>query len=406
LAKKNTKKSNKPVELDLSALGEDAGLTLLQDSDYAAVLDRLPLFLPRIDRIFGGGFPFGRIIEIAGKNAGGKSTLAFHAARVATMLGCIVVLIDVEGTADRVRLTHLGIDVSKILVKQPDLANGVNLTVEEIGRTVESTLALFKKKYPHIPVIYIWDSLGQTPSEVEFSKEYGDKNVGARASAVTQLITKINPQISDTKSMFIAINQIRDDIGGNTMFATSKMPGGRLWEHALSLRVEIKKKQAIDKTVSGKKVKLGHIMGVKVNKSKVSRPHQEEDAYLISDNGIDYEYNLVRMAEEAKFVSTTGRSYEYVDSDGTIHKKEKEAFVEWLRTPEAQPVREELLNLLVAHEFPNGYTALTNANLEITGWMDTVKEAGLVTLAEIEETPQSADDIINSVQNDIDGELG
>ena len=403
MAKKPSKKAVAPVEINLQDLAQDAGLTLLRDSDYAMVFDRLPLFLPRIDKQFGGGLPFGRMIEIAGKNAGGKSTIAFHAARVATSLGCIVVLIDVEGTADRVRLSHLGIDVSKVMVKQPNPDEGINLTVEEIGKTVEDTLAVFKKNYPNTPVIYIWDSVGQTPSKVELDKDYGEQNVGARAKAITQFITKVAPQISETKSMLIAINQIRDDIGGNPMFNTMKVPGGKAWEHYASLRIEVKKKTAIKKGTE----KIGHVMGVKVNKSKVSRPHTEEDAYLISDNGIDYEYNIAHMAKDANIIKAPGSSFEYVDSNGEIHKQKRENFVEWLRTPEGQPTREEILNKLVALEFPEGYTTLTNASLDIAGWIDTVLPAGLTPLSEIPVPAEGSgsDDILAEVQNEINGAL-
>ncbi|AYJ75223.1 putative RecA [Bacillus phage BSP36] len=398
---KKKQQNKKSVELNLQELGEDVGLTLLRDSDYAMVFDRLPLFLPKIDKQFGGGLPFGRMVEVAGKNAGGKSTLAFHAARVATKLGCIVVLIDVEGTADRVRLAHLGVDINSVFVKQPDESKGIRLTVEEIGRTIESTLEVFKSKYPEVPVIYIWDSLGQTPSETELDKDYGEHNVGARAKAITQLITKIAPQLSETKSMLLAINQIRDDIGGNPKFATVKVPGGKSWEHFASLRIEIKKKNAITKGDT----KIGHIMGVKVNKSKVSRPHTEENAYLISDNGIDYEYNIAKMAEDAKVLGGTTQSYEYIDSNGERHKKKKDDFIEWMRTPEGQHVREELLNKLVSIEFPEGYVALKNKTLDISGWIDTVHEVGLTPMSELPENAGSdTDDILAEVHNEINGE--
>jgi recombination protein RecA len=395
LAPKKKVKSNKPVEIDLQALSADAGLTLLRDSDYAMVLDRLPLFLPRIDRIFGGGLPFGRMVEIAGKSAGGKSTLTFHAARVGTALGCIVVLIDVEGTADRERLAHLGVDISKVMVKQPDPDKGIALTVEEVGRTIEDTLKLFKQKYPDVPVIYIWDSVGQTPSEVELGKDFGDQNVGARAKAITQFITKVTPLVAETKSLVLAINQVRDDIGGNPMFPTMKVPGGRAWEHAASLRLEIKKKQAIKKGQEN----IGHTMGVKVNKSKVSRPHQEVNGFLISDNGIDYEYNLAKMAEEDKILGGTAQSYEYVDANGEVHKMKKENFIEFLRTEEGQHVRQELLNHLIAVEFPDGYTALTNATLDISGWIDKVIPVEAPVAAP--ESGSTTDNLVDEIANEI-----
>ena len=392
------KKNDKTVDLDLSALAGDTGLTLLRDSDYAMVFDRLPTFLPRIDMVFGGGLPFGRMVEVAGKPGGGKSTIAFHIARVGTALGCIVVLIDVEGTADRVRLAHLGIDINKVLVKQPreDLKNpknSIKLTVEEVGRTIETTLQIFKVKYPNIPVIYIWDSVGQTPSDDEMAKDFGEKNVGARAKAITQFVTKIGPEISASKSLLIGINQVRDDIGGNPMFPTYNVPGGNAWEHYASLRLEIQQKKAIKKGES----KIGHQMGVHIRKSKVSRPFQIANSFLISDNGLDYEYNLANMAEEEKILPVSGMSYEYVDLLGTIHKMKKETFIEWLRTEEGQPVRQELMNRLILHYFPDGnYPALNNATLDISGWIDKVDLASISG-----EQPKTA-----GTDFDLDSELG
>ncbi|QZA69638.1 RecA-like DNA recombinase [Bacillus phage 035JT004] len=367
---KKKKQNNVSVDIDLSSLAQDAGLTILRDSEYALVKDRLPTFLPRIDKVFGGGLPFGRMIEVAGVPGGGKSTLAFHIARVGTQLGCIVVLIDVEGTADRVRLAELGIDISKVLVKQPDLEKDIALTVEEIGRTVEQCLEIFGKKYPGVPVVFVWDSVGITPSEGELDKDYGEKNVGMRAKAITQFITKVAPQVTAQKAMLIGINQIRADIGGNTMFPTMSVPGGKAWEHYASLRLEIQKKAAIKKGTD----KIGHELGVKVNKSKVSRPHQVALSYLISDNGLDYEYNLAKMAEADGLLNSVGQSYEHVDRYGEIHKKKKENFIEWLKTPEGQHVREEILNALIEYEYPGGtYPAFDNDSLDISGWIDKVE---------------------------------
>lgn len=370
-------KKKKPIDIDLSKLAGDAGLTILQDSDYAVVYDRLPLFLPRIDRIFGGGLPFGRMIEVAGKPGSGKSTLSFHVARVATALGCIVLLVDVEGTADRDRLSHLGIDTSKILVKQPDEEQGIKLTVEEVGRTIEQSLEVFHKAYPGVPIVIIWDSVGQTPSDEEMGKDYGERTVGSRAKAITQLVYKIAPIISETKSLFIGINQVRDEIGGNMMFPTYSVPGGNAWEHYASLRLEIKQKQQLKRSQD----RIGHTMGVNVRKSKVSRPFQEENAFLISDNGIDYEYNLAEMAKEEGILKAPGRSFEYVDANGEVHKQERANFIEWLRTQEGAHVRAELLNKLIELEFPNGYPPLTNESLAINGWIDPVFTAPTQTEA-------------------------
>ncbi|WNO29881.1 putative DNA recombination and repair protein [Bacillus phage SDFMU_Pbc] len=401
MAKKKTSKQADPSVIDLSELAEDAGLVLLRDSDYATIFDRLPTFFPQLDRYLGGGLPFGRMVEIAGANAAGKSTLAFHVARVATLLGCIVVLIDVEGTADKDRLAQLGIDTTKILVKQPDEKKEVALMVESVGKTIEQTIELFKKKYPNTPIVYIWDSLGQTPSEVEMDKDFGDKNVGARAAAISQLIYKVGPLITSTKSLFIAINQVRADIGGNPMFAQAKMPGGKAWEHYASLRIEVQKGAAIKKGEE----KIGHNLKIKINKSKVSRPHTMAQLDLISDEGIPYERNITRLAEEAGILGGTSQSYEYVDNNGEIHKKRKDLFVEFLQK-EGAHIREELLNKLIQIEFPEGYTALTNENLRLDGWIDRVyppvATAPISTAKGDAGLDDDADAMIQEIQDDID----
>lgn len=400
MAKAKTKKAPASVDLDLSALNLSGGLVLLRDSDYAKVFDRLPLFLPKIDKILGGGLPFGRMIEVAGVPSGGKSTFTHHVMRVATALGCICVLIDVEGTSDNERLSSLGIDTSRVLVKQPDPDKGTALTVEEVGQTVEETLELFKEKFPHVPVVYVWDSVGSTPSMVELEKDFGEQNVGARAKAITQFVTKVTPMVSQSKSLFIGINQVRDDIGGNPMFKTYKVPGGKAWEHAATLRLEIKKKSAIKKGSGATAERLGHTMGVKTQKSKVSRPFQEADGSLLADTGIDYEYNIAKMSEDAKVLGTTGQSYEYVDAMGVSYKQKKENFIEWLRD-EGSHVRQELLNKLIQIEFPDGYTALKNETLDISGWIDQVVPVISPEFSKSSDNSDNIEDLLAKEAEDI-----
>ncbi|WPF70124.1 UvsX-like recombinase [Bacillus phage BC-VP] len=399
-AKSKGKQATTSVDLDLSALNLSGGLVLLRDSDYAKVFDRLPLFLPKIDKILGGGLPFGRMIEVAGVPSGGKSTFTHHVMRVATALGCICVLIDVEGTSDNERLSSLGIDTSRVLVKQPDPDKGTALTVEEVGQTVEETLQLFSEKFPNVPVVYVWDSVGSTPSMVELEKDFGEQNVGARAKAITQFVTKVTPMVSQSKSLFIGINQVRDDIGGNPMFKTYKVPGGKAWEHAATLRLEIKKKSSIFKGSGANKERLGHTMGVKTQKSKVSRPFQEADGTLLADTGIDYEYNIAKMSEDAKVLGTTGQSYEYVDAMGVSYKQKKENFIEWLRD-EGSHVRQELLNKLIQVEFPDGYTALKNETLDISGWIDQVVPVISPEFSQSSDNSDNIEDLLAKEAEDI-----
>lgn len=378
----------KQAELDLSKLTGDTGLTLLNDSNYAVIYDRLPLFLPRIDRILGGGIPFGRMIEVAGNPSSGKSTLSYHIARVATALNCIVLLIDVEGTADSERLSHLGIDTSKVLVKQPDQAKGISLTVEEVGRTIESSMEIFKEKFPNTPVVIIWDSVGQTPSEEEMARDFGERSVASRARAITQLVYKIAPRVAEDKAIFVGINQVRADVGGNPMFAQYVVPGGMAWEHYASLRLQIIQSTAIKRGQD----RIGHVARVNIRKSKVSKPFQVENGFLIAENGFDYEYNIAEMAKEGEILKGVGQSFEYVDSNGEIHKKRRDNFIEWLRTDEkGHEIREEILNKLIELEFPQGYPPLYNENISIEGWIDKITYDPQKEEPEPKEEPKKKD---------------
>ncbi|AXQ67447.1 RecA [Bacillus phage OmnioDeoPrimus] len=383
------------ADFDLSELtSESDGLVLLQDSGFAEVKDWLPTFFPRLDRALGGGLPFGRMIEIAGIPSGGKSTMTHHIARVASQLGCIVVLIDVEGTSDKVRLTTLGIDTRKIMIKEPDAKKGRPLTIEEVGKTVAKTLKTFEEKAPNRPIVYIWDSLGQTPSIVQYEKDFGEKDVGAKANALAQMCTKLSPLIAESKAMFIGINQVRDDIGGMSFVKQYKTPGGKAWEHAMSQRWEVKQKKAIKKTIKGKEERIGHIAGIRTRKNKVARPMQEEDIFLIADTGFDYEYNLVHQGIDAGIAKQSGQSYIYIDLKGNEHKMQTARFLDWLRDEEeGNKVRAEILNRLIWEEFGSKgepYPASNNSILKLDNWIDPIYDISNITPDE--EAPEDDDD--------------
>ncbi|AOZ62063.1 recombinase A [Bacillus phage QCM8] len=147
-------------------------------------------------------------------------------------------------------------------------------------------------------------------------------------------------------------------------------------------------------------------MAIKTQKSKVSRPFQEEDAILIADNGLDYEYSLAKHGEEVGILPKVGQSYEYVDRFGTVHKQQWERFIEWMRTPEGQPVRQEILNRLIIHEFPEGYPALKNETLDISGWIDQLEPVPVAASTEEQKMPSmesALDDVANEIVNGEEG---
>ena len=127
------------TKLDLKDL-EKAGFTLLKDSTYAEVKDSLPTGLPALDLTMNGGIPFGRVTQLFAENAVGKSTMAIQLIRQAIAMDVWVVLIDVEGTAQGSKMERMGVDTSKVLIKEASKKDPEGLSIESIGETIESAI--------------------------------------------------------------------------------------------------------------------------------------------------------------------------------------------------------------------------------------------------------------------------
>lgn len=101
--------------------------------------------------------------------------------KVATQLGIITIWIDVEGTADNKRMKQLGVDVTKLFSIQAGtgrLKNKAELTVEIVGEELEYWIETFNNKAPGVPLLFIWDSLAQTPSKIEMEEDFGSQRMG------------------------------------------------------------------------------------------------------------------------------------------------------------------------------------------------------------------------------------
>ena len=104
-----------------------------------------------------------------------------HLSKVATQLGVLTVWIDVEGTADNNRMEQLGVDTSKLFAIQSGegrLKNKAELTVETVGEELQHYITTFNDKIPNVPILFIWDSLAQTPSQIEMNEEFGSERMG------------------------------------------------------------------------------------------------------------------------------------------------------------------------------------------------------------------------------------
>ena len=222
----------------------------------------------QIDEITGiGGFPRGRVIEVYGPESGGKTTLTLQVIAEAQKAGGQAAFIDAEHALDPVYARKLGVDVDNLLISQPDCG-------EDALEIVEIMI-----KSGQLAVIVV-DSVAALVPRAELEGEMGDPQMGLQARLMSQAMRKLTKAVSDTNTVLIFINQVREKIG--VMFGNPETTtGGRALKFYASLRVDVRR-------ISQKKkgdVVIGQNVKVKVIKNKVSAPYREVELLLVYGKG-------------------------------------------------------------------------------------------------------------------------
>lgn len=370
---------------DILNLGKDVGLTLMRDNTYANVYNWLPTGIPQYDSIMGGGIPFGRITEVFGKKASGKSTFALALSKVASDLDVITVWIDVEGTSDINRLEQLGINTEKVFAIQPEFNKTTNmiepLTVELIGEKIEKLLKTFRDNSPDTPLLIIWDSIAATSSKVEMESDYDSERPGLKAKSLAKFFNKVTPLINGYNVALVAINQARDVMGGSFGYGDNiDSPGGKALEHVVSLQLLVNKVDASKfnqkkyNSTSAHGSYVGHNMQVTTKKSKVSRPEQKAKAFVASEyeladgtevNGFNTPVNMYFSAVNNGIFKTGGSYKKFTDSKGQEHSKyEKDWLLTFYNDTEPELIR-EIIAQTYYKLFPKGYPAFDNSLVDI-----------------------------------------
>ena len=301
-----------------------------------------------------------------------------HLTKTLIDLGIITVWVDTEGTADNARMEQLGVDITKIFSIQAGegqrLKNTVELSIEQVGKELEHWVDAFNEKYPGVPIVFIWDSLGATRSQTEIDGGIDTKQIGIRASATQKVINAITPKLNNTNTGIIVVNQARDDMDAGMYGDKVKSGGGKAFEHSASLRLKVNKGAQVKqyKDTAGKEEYSGHSMRLETKKSKLSRPNQKASADLLSEwdlstgeviNGLDPEYTIYQEAVEKGFI-TKGAWRNYVTLNGEEIKLRD---AEWTpRLKEDPELFEELFKRTYVANFPNGYAPLKNKDVDVT----------------------------------------
>ncbi len=257
-------------------------------------IDVIPTGIMPVDLALGvGGLPRGRIIEIYGPEASGKTSLCLSVIAQAQKNSGTAALIDAEHALDPSWAQKVGVNLDDLLISQPDTGE----------QALEITETLIRSGAIDVIVI---DSVAALVPRAEIEGEMGDSMMGVQARLMSQALRKLTGVISKSKTVVIFTNQLREKIG--VMFGNPEVtPGGRALKFYSSIRLDIRK---IDNLKEGDKV-FGSRHRVKVVKNKVSPPFRIAEFEIMSEEGISREAGLLDVAVELGIITKSGAFYRW-----------------------------------------------------------------------------------------------
>lgn len=276
-----------------------------------------------------GGIPRGRVTEIYGAEASGKSTLSYHIMAEAQQAGGTAAYIDAEHALDPGYAAKCGLDAEELLVSQPDTAEQALEICEYLVRSGA------------VDVVVI-DSVAAMVPKAELEGDMGDSHMGLQARLMSQALRKLTSAISRSNTAVVFINQVREKIG--VFFGNPEVtPGGRALKFYSSVRVDLRRLESIKQGTEF----VGSRVRARVVKNKVAPPFRVAEFDIMFNEGISKEGDLIDLGAEQEVIKKSGAFYSFGETRLGQGRENAKAFLR-----ENTEMAERIQGIIMGHILP------------------------------------------------------